>query len=260
MKKTTGTLTPVRIAELALTAATLLVATLLIIQCADIFFTGTSAQNLTETGVYIRPIYSREIVAERLSRISWAFMLWLAALIVVIGLRIFRPDQRRETSQLSTESRLALMKERVTPSPEMLKEVSRRRAVGIICAAICGVCAAFIGVYMLNMQHFASRDLEAVMGATMLHVVPWIVIAFAALMAFARLREASLLRELEAAKAVPKRNPEPQTAQRSSLILVGRIALYVAAIIMLIAGIMNGGMYDVLVKAINICTECIGLG
>ena len=26
------------------------------------------------------------------------------------------------------------------------------------------------------------------------------------------------------------------------------------------AGVRNGGMFDVLVKAINICTECIGLG
>ena len=29
---------------------------------------------------------------------------------------------------------------------------------------------------------------------------------------------------------------------------------------MLVAGVLNGGMRDVLVKAVNICTECIGLG
>ena len=30
--------------------------------------------------------------------------------------------------------------------------------------------------------------------------------------------------------------------------------------IMIVLGINNGGMRDVLIKAINICTECIGLG
>ena len=33
-----------------------------------------------------------------------------------------------------------------------------------------------------------------------------------------------------------------------------------AAVLMIILGIFNGGMNDVLQKAIRICTECIGLG
>lgn len=32
------------------------------------------------------------------------------------------------------------------------------------------------------------------------------------------------------------------------------------ALAFILLGVMNGGLYDVLVKAINICTECIGLG
>ncbi len=39
-----------------------------------------------------------------------------------------------------------------------------------------------------------------------------------------------------------------------------RAALAAAALILIIAGICNGGMRDVLYKAINICTECVGLG
>lgn len=39
-----------------------------------------------------------------------------------------------------------------------------------------------------------------------------------------------------------------------------RTTLYVLALGFLVAGVMNGGMRDVLIKAINICTECIGLG
>ncbi|MBR4082386.1 MAG: hypothetical protein IKK21_11435 [Clostridia bacterium] len=39
-----------------------------------------------------------------------------------------------------------------------------------------------------------------------------------------------------------------------------RVILYAIAAVLVIMGVMNGGMRDVLIKAINICTECIGLG
>ena len=39
-----------------------------------------------------------------------------------------------------------------------------------------------------------------------------------------------------------------------------RLALYVLAAGLTAGGILNGGLHDVLVKAIHICTECIGLG
>ncbi len=48
------------------------------------------------------------------------------------------------------------------------------------------------------------------------------------------------------------------TEGRSKRIL--RICLYAAAVILLVLGVLNGGLKDVLIKAINICTECIGLG
>ena len=49
----------------------------------------------------------------------------------------------------------------------------------------------------------------------------------------------------------------PEAAKR--LVLVRRVML-VFAIVFVVLGIFNGSMKDVLVKAINICSECIGLG
>ena len=42
----------------------------------------------------------------------------------------------------------------------------------------------------------------------------------------------------------------------------GRLQKYtkIAAVVFIILGVMNGSMKDVLVKAIKICTECVGLG
>ena len=39
-----------------------------------------------------------------------------------------------------------------------------------------------------------------------------------------------------------------------------RGAFYLAAVALVILGILNGGLRDVLAKAVKICTECIGLG
>lgn len=39
-----------------------------------------------------------------------------------------------------------------------------------------------------------------------------------------------------------------------------RMVLLAAAVLCITAGICNGGMQDVFVKAANICSECIGLG
>ena len=39
-----------------------------------------------------------------------------------------------------------------------------------------------------------------------------------------------------------------------------QVSILCIAVVMIIIGITNGGAEDVLQKAINICTECIGLG
>ena len=39
-----------------------------------------------------------------------------------------------------------------------------------------------------------------------------------------------------------------------------RLAVLIIAVICIIAGIANHNMRDILIKATNICTECIGLG
>ena len=49
-------------------------------------------------------------------------------------------------------------------------------------------------------------------------------------------------------------------ASKAKRLRAVKIAVLVAAVIFVIAGIRNGSMEDTLIKAINICTECVGLG
>ena len=39
-----------------------------------------------------------------------------------------------------------------------------------------------------------------------------------------------------------------------------RIAVIALAVFLIVAGILNGGLEDVLAKGATICTECVGLG
>ena len=53
--------------------------------------------------------------------------------------------------------------------------------------------------------------------------------------------------------------PGPMPEEKSPKKSV-RLILFALAAAFLALGVLNGGMRDVLAKAINICTECIGLG
>ncbi len=53
-------------------------------------------------------------------------------------------------------------------------------------------------------------------------------------------------------------NKESCISSKNALII--KISIVVVAITSLIFGVLTGGLNDVLTKAVNICTECIGLG
>ena len=60
----------------------------------------------------------------------------------------------------------------------------------------------------------------------------------------------------KASKNVVRMKPQAEPKHVNTL----RAVVVIAAVLLIIAGILNGGALDVLVKAINICTECVGLG
>lgn len=60
---------------------------------------------------------------------------------------------------------------------------------------------------------------------------------------------------ISAPRPVKKRKPANKKA-----VAALRIAVAAAAVILIILGIAGGGLQDVLVKAVKICMECVGLG
>lgn len=156
-----------------LAVSTMLLAVLLIWQCADIFRVGMSAANQGANGVRISDIYSREIVAERFGRIRWSVWIWLILLMVSLFLN----------------------------SKERINEDKKHRE-----------CCTLIKNAPLK-----KKEAQAQNGAI---------------------------------------SSESQKKRQNAIRIIG----FVVAVLLIVAGITNGGMFDVFVKAVNICTECIGLG
>lgn len=247
--------------EALLAVMTLVVASLMMIQCVRIYMAGTAPSNLTEAGVRIHDIYSREIVAAHWQPVAVPALVWLVLLVICGVARLVLPREKGRLPAVEPEVTLSLLRARRENTEAMRKEQHGRSVGRIVCLVWCLVCAALAGVYLLDVSHFTSWDLEQVMGQMLLHVAPPTVAAFAALMALSAWEERSVRREINAAKQAPiKKGAAPADKQQGRGVAIGRVCLYAAAIALVVLGVLNGGMYDVLVKAINICTECIGLG
>lgn len=244
-----------------LAVITLVVACLLIFQCISIYVAGNAPSNLTEAGVRIHDVYSREIVATYFRPVVVPALVWLTMFVICVVMRLVLPRKERMLPDREPEIMLFLFWESRENTEDMREEQRARRLRRILCLVWCLICAALAGAYLLNVSHFTSWELEQVMGQMLLHVAPPTVAAFAALLVLSVWEKDSARRENEMARTAPvKKDKAPAPKQPGKGIAIGRVCLYAAAIALVVLGVLNGGMYDVLVKAINICTECIGLG
>ena len=142
----------------------------------------------------------------------------------------------------------------------------------VLCALIAGLlAAAALRLYFDGAAKQAEGDLFYYMftrekaGSELLPILPLFFTAFgltaAGLILGIRdenadrpVRDEVLLRDLGSIQ----NRAVHQTATPKELYL--RTAIIVLAVALIIAGILNGGLEDVLAKGAAICTECVGLG
>ena len=242
----------------AAAAAILMLLLLLAWQCVDIYQTGTA--NVDETGVLLQSIYTRADVAARLKALSVPFF---AGMLVIVAAGVAHAGHPAEekTPGMTAANRLRLMRNRGETLPaEAVREEKIRIGAYVGCGAGLAVCAAFMLLYLLDGQHFISWDLESVMGDMVKHIAPWTALGVAAIYAAGVLRDTSMQRECEVLKRAGLSAKQPSEQKQGKRLSFLRAGLLVVAVLFIVLGVMNGGLYDVLVKAINICTECIGLG
>ncbi len=237
---------------------TLILCADLCLACLSLYRNGVSPDNLTADGVLINSIYTRENVGAGLGKLAPMAICWAALMVMSAVLR----QETRKPSGINPENALRLMLRRVETTPAMKQQQKYRLIYLIGTGIILAICIGAIILYMTDIAHFTSWDLEMVMGDMIRAIGIPALIATSQLCLCAVLMESSYAIECAEAKRAPKRSVpmEKSVPVNKTPVHVARIILGIAATALIIAGILNGGMYDVLVKAINICTECIGLG
>ncbi len=138
-------------------------------------------------------------------------------------------------------------------------------SLSVACYILCVVCIVFFNDYTVENL---NRDVIGAFKSALPIGVLGVLMSIPSLI----LTESSAKKELELIKEGKKnavalegeRSAEPTADVNGELgetaTLVIKTVIFVAACVFILLGILNGGMADVLAKAVKICTECIGLG
>ena len=235
---------------------------------ADIYYSGRG------TGV----VYTRDIAASRLTALAIPFVILIGLIACGVIFPLYETRAKRDPED---GLKLLLAKKPTGGEGDEYEAANREynklakiRLIVWACAlAVTLGCIIAELVYLLNTAHFKSENITAEILAMVKNVLPWVAVSFAVLIAAAVANGILARKQLAELKTLIKTgNKQPQGEKQSKLdkvkaVLSSDIALWVVrgvvlvvAVTFIIVGALNGGARDVLVKAINICTECIGLG
>ena len=259
---------------IALSVMLTVLGVLFICSCYSIYKSGSSP-------------FTRESIAAAYSRISASVYVAVSLILIGVGLNIAMPEEKEKLRGIRTPA--TLVKSLATRidfsvlSGEMTEKIYRERRLRSILSnvriGLIVLTAILPLIYLLNPANFPAVSGEY--NAEILHGM-LVYLAFIAPLAiyevaYVIVSDTSLRKEYEllkeAVKLVGKTDvnvEEPVSVigkikkyikeNEEALVFVLRVAAVEFAIGFIIIGIINGGMADILAKAIKICTECIGLG
>lgn len=141
------------------------------------------------------------------------------------------------------------------------EEIARMKLTRWICGILLLCLCIYPVVYFADAAHFGVTDINAdILKATIVVLIPSFA-GFAILYVSGRMLHGCILRQIEVYKTDAVK-PEKVSHEEPSKKVVRtlRYAILAIAIVLIVMGIANDGVADVLGKAIRICTECIGLG
>ena len=152
-------------------------------------------------------------------------------------------------------------------APQLQAEIRRirmqRNVNKWVTLGLLSVCSLVFVIYAVNPHNFHQTDIngsmvKAVKLMLICMVIPFGFAVYAAYTRTAGLKkEIALVKEAAANHSAGKTSPAVGT-DRAAIIV--RYAILGIALAFLVYGFLSGGTNDVLTKAVNICTECVGLG
>ncbi len=231
----------------------------LIYGCLTIYFTGEHS-------------YSPEIVAETFKSISIPIYLCLALTLASFVWEYISPSvtgKSKGTKDYANIIKKLSEKKDFTCDDNSIvqlifKERKRRKThAAIRFCVILLACVCFF-VYALNSNNFHQSEINKSMIKAMWVLIPCLIVAFTYSVFTAYFYIKSFEKELDLIKKLPALDSTDKVTESNvvsnNFLNIIRIFIVLIAIAVIIYGYFAGGTADVLTKAINICTECIGLG
>ena len=216
--------------------------------------------------------FSREIVAEAFSPIALPVYLCLLLALLGFPLHWFLP---RETQKLKGAVHPEILLQRLHSKTNLsgcseelqlavAREAASRKHNRMISLALLGATFLIFLVYVLTGDRFLLPDITTSMKQALWVLLPCLgaTFGFSIYAQYSGIK--SVARETELMKQAKKLSPAQDCAavvvETHQNLAILRGAILLLAIAILLFGYCTGGTGDVLTKAINICTECVGLG
>lgn len=215
--------------------------------------------------------FSREAVAQAFTPIALPVYLCLGLTLGGFLLDLFLPE---DAAKLTAGRQNALVLKRLHGKTDLDKcgedlraavaAQQRSRSTHRRIRSILLVLSAVVFLaYGMNPANFHQSEINDSMIRAMYVLVPCLAVSFGYALFTAYHSSASMEKEIELLKQAgpeARRSPAPAAESAPGKAKLVRNVLLVLAVILLVYGFCTGGTADVLTKAVNICTECVGLG
>lgn len=216
-------------------------------------------------------IYTPEKVAQAFAPIApvvyFSLVLAIGGFLLELALPADSKKVKADKNLSATLTRLLSKRDAENCDPAIrhaIDKLQKGRKLRLwIGAALLVVCSAIFLSYGANPGNFHQSQINASMVSAMWVLLPCLAVPFAFAVYTAYYTKTSLQKEIELVKTIPageKKDPVPAKKAPVSGLLIARCLLVCVGIALLVYGFFAGGTADVLTKAVNICTECVGLG
>ena len=229
--------------------------------CTHLYFTGGDNP------------FSRESVGEYLVILAVPSFITIA---LAIGGFVFAYVNKTKDDELAKRTNLEILesfKSRFVfdsfddeTKASVLSHKKQRDIMNILAIAVSAICAVIALVYFFFIGDFSNENHNREIISALALVLPLTAVASAIhvlklyIVEICAKEEYDLLRASVKKQGIPAIADVPGADNPFSRVNVTKCVILAVAVVFVLLGIFNGGVADVLSKAVKICTECIGLG
>lgn len=249
-----------RIIAIATSLCVVAIGLMLIICCAHMYFTGGDQP------------FSRERVGDYLLIVAIPSLITIA--LTVFGF-VFAYINKLKDDELAGRTKTELLESFASryefegfdeeTKADATELRNRRKIATLIAWGVTVISTVIILIYFFTAS-FTTENLNSDILSCFAVVLPLATLGCAIHIPKLYYVESLAEKELALLKSSIKEHGAPTLAVKSQQTkaidstLIARYAILAASVVFIVIGIFNGGMADVLGKAVRICTECIGLG